>query len=111
MSKRGRREPDPFHDIREWQDHRYDPGYFLGGRIHPLIKAGRPNRYGWVLLAFGLLGFVLIFLTPREDTAWWQYAGAAALLLLYVTAGFKLLRGKKRPTPSGHYDRQGKGLK
>jgi hypothetical protein len=47
--KKGQIDIDPFHDIKDWQDHRYDPGYFTGGNIHPLLKASRPNKYGYVL--------------------------------------------------------------
>jgi hypothetical protein len=58
MGKKNRNQrEDPFADWREAQDHRYDPGYWLGGRIDPLIRAShksnRPNKYGWVLLVSG----------------------------------------------------------
>jgi hypothetical protein len=92
MGKHNSRPPDPFADMREWQDHRYDPGYFLGGRIHPILKAGRPNRYGWVLLVIGAFGFVLIFSLPRGQNLWWQYVIAAAYFIVYFLAGVKLLR-------------------
>jgi hypothetical protein len=97
MSKHGPPQGDPFADLREWQDHRYDPGYFLGGRIHPILKGSRPNRYGWVLLIGGLFGFVFISSLPYGENAWWQYAVAAAYGLVYILAGVKLL---KRPPGS-----------
>jgi hypothetical protein len=100
MSKHGPRQPDPFADQREWQDHRYDPGYFLGGRIHPILKGSRPNRYGWMLLAGGLLGFAFIFSLPHGENAWWQYALAGAYGLLYIVAGIRLL--KRRPDHPSH---------
>jgi len=39
-----RREPkherrDPIADYTEWADHRYDPGYFTGGRLPPTLRA------------------------------------------------------------------------
>jgi len=37
----------------------YDPGYFTGGNIHPLLKAKRPNKYGYVLISSGL-GFLFV---------------------------------------------------
>ena len=98
MSKDRESNRDPFRDIREWQDHRYDPGYFTGGRIHPILKGRRPNRYGWLLLASGLVGFAFIFArSDGGDFAWWQYVLGAAYGLLYVVAGFKLLR--RQPDP------------
>jgi len=92
MKKHGPRPPDPLADLREWQDHRYDPGYFLGGRIHPVLKARRPNRYGWVLLVIGLFGLAMIFSLPHGQNSWWQYVIAAAYVLVYFVGGFKLLR-------------------
>lgn len=50
MKKHATEDDDPFRNLNEWQDHRYDPGYFTGGKIHPLLKARRPNKYGYVLI-------------------------------------------------------------
>jgi hypothetical protein len=47
MKKYPAEDNDPFRDVKDWQDHRYDPGYFTGGNIHPLLKARRPNKYGY----------------------------------------------------------------
>ncbi len=44
---------DSFADWREWLDHRYDPGYFLGGRIHPMFRVKRSSPPGWVFLLMG----------------------------------------------------------
>ena len=44
---------DPIRRLMEWQDHRYDPGYFLGGRIHPILLAPRPNKFGYLLIISG----------------------------------------------------------
>ncbi len=68
MKRRRRKDNDPFHDIREWQDHMYDPGYFTGGRIDPLLEGRRPNAYGWVLIATGLLGLFLV--VPSSGPTW-----------------------------------------
>jgi hypothetical protein len=32
-------ERDPIADYKEWSDHRYDPGYFTGGRLPPGVRA------------------------------------------------------------------------
>ena len=92
MVKKHVPEGDPFADLKEWQDHRYDPGYFTGGRIHPLLKAARPNRYGWVLLTVGLIVLGGVLSGLDRETPPWQFVGAALFCALYVVAGVKLLR-------------------
>jgi hypothetical protein len=32
------KERDPIADYKEWTEHRYDPGYFTGGRLPPGIR-------------------------------------------------------------------------
>jgi hypothetical protein len=82
MSKKSRKEPDPFADIREWQDHMYDPGYFTGGRLPPLLKARRPNRHGWVLIVSSLFSafFAADFLRSGDI--------GPALYVIFVAAVF-----------------------
>jgi hypothetical protein len=47
---------DPAEDYNEWIRNRYNPGYYLGGRISPLMRAsqrlftGTEKRVGAVLL-------------------------------------------------------------
>jgi hypothetical protein len=96
MSKRGQREPDPFHEIREWQDHRYDPGYFLGGRVHPILKGSRPNPYGFVLIVSGLVS-VFFFGGAVRSGGTWLLLSTGLSGFVAIAAGFALLqRGKKR---------------
>jgi hypothetical protein len=96
MKKKRRRE-DPFAEIKEWQDHRYDPGYFTGGRIHPMYQSRRSNRWGYVLIGSG--GFALLLLGanirrggPVLETIW-----ATAFTILLIAAGIRLAKGAKRP--------------
>lgn len=84
---------DPLGKYREWLDHRYDPGYFLGGRIHPLLTARRPNQYGWILVAFGianLIGIGRSLASPAAVESWTFIGGLPGLLFLWV--GLRLLR-------------------
>jgi len=30
---------DPIAEYKDWSEHRYDPGYFTGGRLPPTIRA------------------------------------------------------------------------
>src|SRR5262245_18440774 len=58
---------DPFADYIEWTQHRYDPGYYLGGRIPPHLKKsslgpkGRRNA-GILLTLSGIVGMGEVFL-------------------------------------------------
>jgi hypothetical protein len=38
MSKK-RKSDDPIGDYVEWTEHRYDPGYYTGGRLSPAVRA------------------------------------------------------------------------
>jgi len=90
---------DPFADYIEWTQHRYDPGYYLGGRIPPHLRKanlgwkGRRNA-GVLLLVSGALGLAGIL----------PYAalmGAGALLeasvpVLVIAAGVAMLRTHNR---------------
>jgi len=86
---------DPFERIREAQDHRYDPGYFTGGRLDPMLTGSRPNRYGWVLLIMGLSFGAAFLFADSSDVQWWQRVLIWGYLLLLVAAGVKLLRPKR----------------
>lgn len=93
----------------EWQTHQYDVGYWTGGRIPPLYRADRPNRFGWVLVVSGLLPLAAVLGDPltADDRA----AALASLArnpvvlmvvlvaALSVISGCRLLRGPKVPRP------------
>jgi len=85
---------DPFRDVKDWQDHRYDPGYFTGGNIHPILKAKRPNKYGYVLILGGLAwAFFAFFGGDRLSI---QAVFQIAMALLAITAGVKLVKNPPR---------------
>jgi hypothetical protein len=88
MKKHAAEDNDPFRDLKEWQDHRYDPGYFTGGNIHPLLKAKRPNKYGYVLILSGL-GLLAFAFFGR----WYEAILQVALALLMLAADVKLAKG------------------
>jgi hypothetical protein len=84
--------------LTEWQDHLYDPGYFTGDNIDPLLTGPRPNRYGYVLIFAGAI--MLIFMavtTVKEKLAWPILITGIPLSVLVLLAGFKLIK-KQRPT-------------
>jgi hypothetical protein len=90
MSKR-RKTRDPLADLREWQDHRLDPGHFTGGNVHPVLRARRPNRYGYVLLAGGFVSVFALGGLIRSGQTW--LAGGTLLgAVVGIAAGLSLIR-------------------
>jgi len=57
-------EGDPIADYREWADHRYDPGYYTGGRLPPTIRAYqkifKPRDKKIILALLILAGIVVV---------------------------------------------------
>ena len=91
MKKYPAEDNDPFRDVKDWQAHRYDPGYFTGGNIHPLLKAKRPNKYGYVLI-FGGLGFLFVAFFGHGPL-WIEVVLQIAMASLLIAAGVKLVKG------------------
>lgn len=47
---------DYLEKINDWQDHQYDPGYYTGGNIPPVLTdPGRPKLLGWFLIISSLI--------------------------------------------------------
>lgn len=74
-------EDDPVARYVDWTEHRYTPGYFVGGRLHPLVRelqnAGPAGRmYGSVLIGVGLLEILTLiaYRSSLRDTTslWWD---------------------------------------
>ena len=83
---------DPIRLITEWQEHRYDPGHYTGGNIHPLIIARRPNRYGYLLIVSGVLVLTLIVLAIRAGRIdWYGTFVSLAFICFVLVVGFKLI--------------------
>ena len=55
---------DPIADYQEWSDHRYDPGYFTGGRLPPTIRAYqnilKPREKRVLLILLMIAGAVMV---------------------------------------------------
>ncbi len=57
--------------LTEWQDHLYDPGYFTGGNIDPLLTGPRPNKYGYLLIPGGIIMLIFMAITIiKEEHSW-----------------------------------------
>lgn len=95
VDRRESGQDDPVERLIEWEKHRYDPGYYTGANIHPLIRGRRPNRYGYILMVGGLMTTILTILSIRNGSMpLYQVFVLTPLLLLIFLAGFKLIRGE-----------------
>jgi hypothetical protein len=91
---------DPVERLIEWQEHRYDPGYFTGANIHPLLRGPRPNKYGYLLMVVASMTAILTILSLRAGVMpLYQAFVIAPFLLLIFLAGFKLIRGRRAVDP------------
>jgi hypothetical protein len=106
MSKR-KDERDPIADYIEWTEHRYTPGYYLGGRIPPHLNKSRlgpkGRRNGGILLLIGgTVGGAGLIWSPGET---WLRVAAAAWPALMVFAGLVMLLS---PDENGESKRRSK---
>ena len=85
---------DPVARWREIQDHRYDPGYWTGGRIDPTLTAKRPNRGGYLSIVSGVVAIAvgLGFLLAREWALIYPIAIGIGYGIVAVLAGIRIVR-------------------
>jgi hypothetical protein len=82
MAKR-HRPRDPFAEWREIQDHRYDPGHWLGGNIDPMYRRRRNgNPSGYLMIVGGALAMGAGTSALRGDA--WNIAHGIVVLLAGV---------------------------
>src|SRR4051794_2806321 len=104
------KDSDSIQEFREWQDHQYDPGYNVGGRIPPMYLGKRPNKYGYVLLLLGSLPLALVAVitilpwvqSGKLEFNWIAGSGLLVLFsfgLLRVISGIGLLRKREQTPP------------
>ena len=89
---------DPVAWAVEHDGHRYDPGHWTGGRLHPVLRAGRSNRYGLYLL-FGSFMTLAVgaFIVSEGGGGRVLYLAVVAISAAELAAGWALLRrGGKR---------------
>lgn len=50
-------------ELKEWQEHQYDPGYYTGGRIPPMFtNSGKPDWLGWTFVFISVTCSILMVL-------------------------------------------------
>lgn len=95
--KQRKKEESYLDSFTEYQDKMYIPGYYVGGKIHPALKA--KTRVGGYVMVIGgilLLCFYLIQLfsdISLENIGWIM---PIAFALLLITAGFKFIKINSR---------------
>ena len=96
-----KREPvEPFAEYIEWTEHRYDPGYYLGGRIPPYLRRASLGRSARLRASFLLLVFGLMFAVPAlwgtTRQVGWQLLGFVAFSALMFGAALRMYPWKRR---------------
>ena len=84
---------DYLDSIKEYQDKMYLPGYYVGGKIHPALKA-KTKVGGYLMIISGvfLLPFYIFQLLNNlsfDNIGWIMPVGFAILLIL---VGFKFVK-------------------
>jgi len=102
---------DPFADYIEWTQHRYDPGYYLGGRLPPHLKKSnlgpKGRRYAAIALAtiglIGLAGMIAVEVRQPIDggmfvlSLFWPALSVAAGIAMWKSRGPQRGGSKTRP--------------
>jgi len=94
MSKHAPKDPpDPVEEYRDWVDHRYSPGYFVGGHLPPHLKrlrdASPPSGrvFGAMLLLFGALTLYFALRSPAISIGMqvrvWIAVGIGVVAMLF----------------------------
>ena len=89
----------PFADQLEWQDHRYDPGYFLGGTLRPELRLSLGPRAKRVAaaLAFGSgMGVIAFVATLTAEFGFVPEPYTPSLGVLNLLVGRKMWRAANR---------------
>jgi hypothetical protein len=105
MAKK-RKQPDAIEAWIEYQDHKFDPGYWAG-RISPFSPGRRPNRSGYYLLAVGIFMMAALVLpilasVVATGTFGLDWSGMLAIgffggfAALSIASGLAVLRKPRR---------------
>jgi hypothetical protein len=82
MGKRKRDRDDPIGEYVEWTENRYNPGYWLGGRVPPHVKQSLTSKDRRWVGAIRLLPFVVAaVLSWRRG---WPYDFDESLVMVII---------------------------
>ena len=77
---------------KEWSEHRYDPGYYLGGQLPPHLDSSwmgsNAKRKSAGLLAITALMTTIVYATSMsiDDNRWVRMAGTAMVVIAWIAA-------------------------
>jgi hypothetical protein len=93
---RNTEQPDPIRLYAEWTQHRYDPGYYLGGNAPPHLRRNAPGRRArkFAGLLIGIMAILSTGAAAGSLTSDNVFAGIllAVLALLTTAAAWRMSR-------------------
>ena len=97
---KGKGRQDPLGNYIEWENHRYDPGHYLGGTIEPHLRKSslgpRARRLsGIMLLTIGLMGAALTGVFASEATWVGGLLQSGLYSFLFIAAGVAMWRSTR----------------
>lgn len=82
---------DPIDQQQEWQDHQYDPGFYTGGKMYPVLEnPAKPLLLGIALSIAGAGGLLMFVLIPIALLIGQSEAEGIFILLLSQVVTFLL---------------------
>lgn len=95
-----KRPRDPVADYVEWTDHRYDPGYYLGGNLPPHLRkeslGPRARRKAGLLLGIMAVASVVAAAGSMGFASHWEMLASVGLVGLIGLAAVKMYRAGVR---------------
>lgn len=92
---------DHLEDMREWQAHQFDPGYYTGGRVPPILKKpAKPVILGVLFMLGGLATLTSIIIQTVQFSSNFENLGQylitsipiLLIALVLLGAGFSILK-------------------
>jgi hypothetical protein len=90
-------------DMKEWQDHQFDPGYYTGGKIpYWKLNPGKPKNFAFlcfliaIIDVFCIIGIIYYNLTGSEPMWEQQITTIIFLLLIAIFSSLAGIRNLKK---------------
>lgn len=91
-----RRDDDPIATYVEWTQHRYDPGYYLGGNLPPHLRktslGPRARRLAGLFLGVSATMGAVALLAAGSFGLGWELLLSAAVVALFTSAAVKMYK-------------------
>lgn len=97
-------ENNPIERYREWTEHRYDQGHWLGGNVDPITRSmwsvapTQRRLIGGVIVAFALFGVYEAWTVEGKDLPQFVYMMLGLGILSFP--GFVMLFARRKPPPA-----------